>query len=119
MGNTQGLENSTKLSSNINIKDDSPMPLRDELEERFAQLVVSCIYAYGVWSLATNLEYCILMTSNLAIHQVHYYDRYCSAICKDFCTFETLVWIRHKYLGINYIKAIYEPYACLDNKSYL
>ena len=48
MGNTQGLENSTKLSSNINIKDDSPMPLRDELEERFAQLVVSCIYAYGV-----------------------------------------------------------------------
>lgn len=38
MGNTQGLE---KLSSNITIKDDSPMPLRDELEERFAQLVAN------------------------------------------------------------------------------
>ena len=40
MGNTQGLESSVKLSSGISTKDDSPMPLRDELEERFAQLVV-------------------------------------------------------------------------------
>ena len=37
MGNTQGLESSGKVSS---VKDDSPMPLRDELEEQFAQLVV-------------------------------------------------------------------------------
>ena len=40
MGNTQGLDSSGKFSSSINVKDDAPMPLRDELEERFAQLVV-------------------------------------------------------------------------------
>ena len=40
MGNTQGLESSGKLSSVTSTKDESPMPLRDELEEQFAQLVV-------------------------------------------------------------------------------
>ena len=40
MGNTQALESSGKFTSSTNMKDDSPMPLRDELEERFAQLVV-------------------------------------------------------------------------------
>ena len=40
MGNTQGLESSGKLSSGNATKDDLPMPLRDELEEQFAQLVV-------------------------------------------------------------------------------
>ena len=40
MGNTQGLESSGKVSSSVIAKDDSPMPLRDELEEQFAQLVV-------------------------------------------------------------------------------
>lgn len=44
MGNTQGLDSSGKPSSNI--KDDSPMPLRDELEEQFAQLVVCKIINY-------------------------------------------------------------------------
>ena len=39
MGNTQGLESSGKSSGNAT-KEDSPMPLRDELEEQFAQLVV-------------------------------------------------------------------------------
>jgi len=43
MGNSQGLDgNSGKYSSGcLTPKDDSPMPLRDELEERFAKLVVS------------------------------------------------------------------------------
>lgn len=40
MGNTQGLESSGKVSSGVSTRDDSPMPLRDELEEQFAQLVV-------------------------------------------------------------------------------
>ena len=64
MGNTQGLE---KLSSNITIKDDSPMPLRDELEERFAQLVVSYVQFLMLFgALTTELEcLCILLASKL------------------------------------------------------
>ena len=41
MGNSQGLDgNSGKYTSSLNAKDES-MPLRDEVEERFAKLMVS------------------------------------------------------------------------------
>jgi len=46
MGNSQGLDgNSGKytISANLTAKDES-MPLRDELEESFAKLVVSCVW---------------------------------------------------------------------------
>ena len=49
MGNSQGLDgNSGKYSSsNLTAKDES-MPLRDELEESFAKLVVSLLIVQEV-----------------------------------------------------------------------
>lgn len=48
MGNTQGLDASGKPTTSAGVvRADSPMPLRDELEERFAQLVVSTYVIQG------------------------------------------------------------------------
>jgi len=58
MGNTQALESSGKYTSSISMKDDSPMPLRDELEERFAQLVVMLLNCFRL--------YCIIDTGQAA-----------------------------------------------------